>query len=102
MWMPFRIDAHSLNDCLIKGNNDYTHKPFNPLTPKWPASSFSLQYHPWIKHQGHEYQVCDHQLKKFLIVKQILLVSTLGKFIENSVENMHTYFGVERVEGKKP
>ena len=51
----FWIDAHSLNDCLIKGNNDYTHKPFNPLTPKWPASSFSLQYHPWIKHQGHEY-----------------------------------------------
>ena len=76
MRMPFRIDAHTLNDCLIKENNDYTHKPFNPLTP-------------------------NHQLKKFLIVKQILLVSTLGKFIENSVENMHTYLWVERVKGKQ-
>ena len=39
-------------------------------------ANFSLQHHPWIKHKGHENKVNDHQLKKLLIVKQILLVST--------------------------
>ena len=32
----------------------------------------------------------DHQLKKFLTVKQILLVNTHRKCIENSMENVHT------------
>ena len=36
--------------------------------------------------------------KKLLIVKQILLASTLGN-IENSVENMHTDVRVGRVNG---
>ena len=26
----------------------------NPLIPEWPASNFSFQCHPWIKHQSHE------------------------------------------------
>ena len=38
------------------------------------ASNFSLQTHPY----GHESQGNDHQLKKLLIVKQILLVSASG------------------------
>ena len=49
-------------------------QPFNPLW--WLASEFSLQYHSWIKHLGHENRGDDHQLKKVLIVKQILLFST--------------------------
>ena len=49
-------------------------QPFNPLW--WLASEFSLQYHSWIKHLGHENRGDDHQLKKVLIMKQILLFST--------------------------
>ena len=47
-------------------------------TLKWPPSNFSLQYHPWIKHQSHENNGNDHQLKELLIIKEILLGSTLG------------------------
>ena len=42
------------------------------------ASIFSLQYHPWIKHESHKNRRDDHQLKQLLIVKQILLVSLFG------------------------
>ena len=42
------------------------------------AWNFSLQYHPWIKHSGHENEENDHQLKRIAIVQQILLISTLG------------------------
>ena len=45
---------------------------------RWPTFTFSLYYHPWIKHEGQENKGRDHQLKKRLIIKQILLVSTLG------------------------
>ena len=48
------------------------------LTPKSGlALNFSLQYHPWISHQGHKNKRNDHQIKKFLIIKQILPVSIL-------------------------
>ena len=50
--------------------------PFN--LQEWLASKYSLQNHPWIKHEGHENKGIDHQPKKFLIVKQILHVSSLG------------------------
>ena len=49
--------------------------PFNPW--EWPASNFSFQYHPWIKHLGHENKGNDNQLKNLLIIRQILLASTL-------------------------
>ena len=39
-------------------------------------------------------KVYDHQLKKLFIVKQTLLVRTLGIVLENSMENMHTDFRV--------
>ena len=45
----------------------------------------------------------EHQLKEFLIVKQILLVSTLThlrKCMENSMENIYTDVRVERVNIK--
>ena len=51
-------------------------QPFNPQ--EWLAFNFSLQDHPWITLKSHENIRNDHQLKKLLIVKQILLVSTLG------------------------
>ena len=44
----------------------------------WLACNFSLQYHPWITLEGHENKGNDHQLKKLLIVTQILNISTLG------------------------
>ena len=51
----------------------YLQKP-----KEWLASNFSLQYHPWIKHEGHKNEENDHQLNMVLIIKQILSVSTLG------------------------
>ena len=48
---------------------------FNPLTLKSDQHLIS----PYnITHQGHESKGNDHQLKKLLIVNQILLVSSLG------------------------
>ena len=44
------------------------------------ASGFSLQYHPWITHKGHENKGNDHQQEKLLIVKWILLVSSIGMY----------------------
>ena len=44
----------------------------------WPANNFSPRYQPRIKHQGREIKEIDQQLKEVLIVKQIILVSTLG------------------------
>ena len=38
---------------------------------------FYLQYLHWITDKGHKNKGTDHQLKKILIVKQILTVSTL-------------------------
>ena len=45
---------------------------------EWVASNFSIQYPPWVTHYGHENRGNNHQLKEFLIAKQILPVSTLG------------------------
>ena len=64
---------------LTKRNWRLTNpSPFDP----WEgiASNFSLQYHPWITHYVHRNVAYDHQLKKFLDVRQILpIFSTLGK-----------------------
>ena len=51
-------------------------------------SSFSLQYHPWIKHLGNKNKGADHQLQKLLIMKLILCQHPV-KCIENSMENMY-------------
>ena len=37
------------------------HIPFEPL--EWLTFNFSLQYHPWITHEGQENKGNDHQLK---------------------------------------
>ena len=52
------------------------NEPFDPW--EWLVSNFSLQYHHWIAHEGHENKAHDQQLKKLLIVRQILLDSALG------------------------
>ena len=49
---------------------------FNLDPKEWPASNFSLHYPPESKHLGHKNRENDHQLQEFLIVKQILLIST--------------------------
>ena len=47
---------------------------------EWLASHSFLQYHPGITpHEIHENKWNDHQLKKLLIVKQILLLNTVEK-----------------------
>ena len=70
------------------------------LTPQeWIALNFSYNVIPEslthmkvMRKKGN-----DHQLKKLLIVERILLVSTWGNFLENSVENMHADVRVWRV-----
>ena len=42
------------------------------------SSYFSLPYHQGINIQGYKNEGNDHQLKMFLIVKQIRLLSTMG------------------------
>ena len=49
---------------------------FNLDPKEWPASNFSLYYPPESNHLGHKNRENDHQLQEFLIVKQILLIST--------------------------
>ena len=35
---------------------------FDPFdAQEWLVSNFSLQYHPWITHYGHENEGNDHQ-----------------------------------------
>ena len=50
-----------------------SHELFHPL--EWLNSNFSLQYLVWITYKGHKNKGNEDQLKKLLIVKQILLVS---------------------------
>ena len=52
-------------------------KAFHPMTDIYSIYYSSLQHHPWIKLYDEKNKGNDHQLKKFLIVKQILLISTL-------------------------
>ena len=54
--------------------------PFNPLG--WLASIFSSQRHRWIKNSSYENKRNDHHLKKIMIMRQILLVSTIGNVLE--------------------
>ena len=42
---------------------------------EWLAFNFPEQYHLWVKHEGLDNKENDRQLKKSLIVKQILLAS---------------------------
>lgn len=51
-----------------------THLGASVITPDLKPSSSSLQYHCWIKHKTWQ----QRHLKKFLIVRQTLLVSTIG------------------------
>ena len=51
-------------------------KAFHPYEWLYIASNSSLQHHLWIKLYDEKNKGNDHQLKKFLIVKQILLIST--------------------------
>ena len=59
--------------------------PFNPL--EWQTNNFSLPFHFWIKYNDHEIKERDHQLKKFLVVEHIILVSTIGN-IKRTVYRM--------------
>ena len=63
------------NRLLVKLTHKKLWLTFNPW--EWQASNFSLQYQHWITHKCQENKSNYHQLKKLLIIRQILLVSTL-------------------------
>ena len=66
---------------------------FNPLAPK--SDQHIIAY--VIISESHILGYSNHQLKKLLIIKQILLKSTLGnvsKTKEDSIENMQINVGV--------
>ena len=70
------------------------YKVYWPFQSKeWFASNFSLHCYPWIKHSGDQSKGNHHQLRRLLIVKLILLVSSLSaphKYLENSMENINS------------
>ena len=79
--MLFFLFGQNMNLPLPSSEMDFyllvlLSSPFNPR--EWLAPYFSFQYHSWIKHYGYENKGNDNQLKNLLIVKQILLDSTLG------------------------
>ena len=58
------------------------------LSQGWLSSNFSLEYYLQITHRGHENKGTDHQLKKLLIVKHVLLSTPqeiYGNFIPAGV-----------------
>ena len=59
-----------------RGNNTPNRLATQLLRMTSIYSNFSSQYHPWIKHEGHENKANDHQVKKLLIFEQTLLVNT--------------------------
>lgn len=69
----FRVQGLKLFHITINLILSYSSNPW-----EWLASNFSLQDCPWIEHLGYGNKGNDQQLKKFLIVKQILLSRTLG------------------------
>ena len=80
-FLSYPQPSSSHSSCfLAHGPYEYCKPVYTDATDytfKWLSSNFSLQYHPWITYLGHENQGNDYQLKKLLIVEQILLVSTL-------------------------
>ena len=76
VWLLWRF---WLNEFKKGGSNKTRH--LNP--EEWLESNFSLQHHCWIKQYGYESEENDGSIKKKLvIVKQILLVSTIGNVYE--------------------
>ena len=69
-----RILASRLREA--RGNNTPNRLATQLLRMTSIYSNFSLQSHPWIKHEGHENRENDHQVKKLLIFEQTLLVNT--------------------------
>ena len=75
---PFILQSNPINE---SSKTKATYQVFNVqhlsknTTQEWLASSFSL-HHQWITYKCHEIKGNDHQLKKLLIVRRILLVST--------------------------
>ena len=49
---------------------------------EWLASDGFLQFHPWLKYHGQWNKENDHQFQMLLIIKQILLVSSLENYRE--------------------
>ena len=74
-WKHGSVASLTVNLAFVYQNlvRAFTLDPYD-----WPASNFSLQYQPWITIKGLKKKGNDHQLNKFLIVKQILIVSTTG------------------------
>ena len=76
---PFHLESWVLTSNTCKSAYCIPHSyllwPFNPY--EWLASYFSSQCLCWIRHYGHENKGNDHQLKRLLTVKQILLVNTI-------------------------
>ena len=59
-------------------NNQWNEFKSNDQNKERMDSKFSSQHHSWIKCKGHRKKVNDRQLKRLLIIEQILLVSTIG------------------------
>ena len=72
--------------------------PLFQTPTKGLASNLSLQYHFESNIKGLKNKGGDDQLKKLSIVKQILLVTYLGKCVDKSREKISTDVRMLRVE----
>ena len=77
---------HSPWECYISVITHCFHQWPLKLLEERLASTFSLQYHPWIKCKGHDNSENDRQFERLLIIKQILLVSTIGNGIQGNAK----------------
>ena len=68
----------SLQQFLLERTLARLLETFNPK--EWREFDFFFLYHCWIKYQSHENKGDDLQVKKLLIVGQIIIVS----FVENA------------------
>ena len=85
----------SLVSIKAKEVNEMSDLPVHPH--EWSAAEYFSHYHLFTKHKGHENKRYDHRVSKLLTDKQGLLFSTIRKCLENSVENMHAYVRVKRI-----
>ena len=74
-------------------NQDVILEHFNPW--EWLVTNSSVSITPKQTHWGFRDKGNDHQLKKLLIVKQILLVSTIKMYREQCGGNAYWCYGVK-------
>ena len=77
--MTPKSDWHLISPHNITPKSHIKVTRINPLTPESDKNLISPNsITPWIKYCGCENKGNDHKLNKFLIIRQIVLLGTIG------------------------